>query len=91
MIAIGLGAAPGFARLAENYATSVGSKEFVASARATGVGRGRLIVRYLLPNMAEPLVLAGLAYFAGRDHRHLGPRLPRPRRAAAVVTTGARC
>ncbi len=65
VIAIGLGAAPGFARLAENYATSVGSKEFVASARATGVGRGRLMTRYLLPNMAEPLVLAGMAYFAG--------------------------
>lgn len=65
VIAIGLGAAPGFARLAENYATSVGSKEFVASARATGVSKGRLMTRYLLPNMAEPLVLAGMAYFAG--------------------------
>jgi oligopeptide/dipeptide ABC transporter ATP-binding protein len=65
VIAIGLGAAPGFARLAENYATSVNSKEFIASARVTGVGRRRLITRYLLPNMAEPLVLAGLAYFAG--------------------------
>ena len=31
----------------------------------TGIGRRRLITRYLLPNMAEPLVLAGLAYFAG--------------------------
>ena len=65
VIAIGLGAAPGFARLAENYATSVSAKEFIASARATGVGRRRLMTRYLLPNMAEPLVLAGLAYFAG--------------------------
>jgi len=65
VIAIGLGAAPGFARLAENFATSVGSREFIASARATGVGRARLMQRYLLPNMAEPLVLAGLAYVAG--------------------------
>jgi oligopeptide/dipeptide ABC transporter ATP-binding protein len=65
VVAIGLGAAPGFARLAENYATSVASKEFITSARAAGVGRKRLITRYLLPNMAEPLVLAGLAYFAG--------------------------
>jgi peptide/nickel transport system ATP-binding protein/peptide/nickel transport system permease protein len=65
VIAIGFGAAPAFARLAENYATSINSKEFIASARATGVGRGRLVFRYLLPNMAEPLVLAGLAYFAG--------------------------
>ena len=65
VIAIGLGAAPGFARLAENFATSVGSREFIASAKATGVGRFRLIQRYLLPNMAEPLVLAGLAYVAG--------------------------
>jgi oligopeptide/dipeptide ABC transporter ATP-binding protein len=65
VIAVGLGAAPGFARLAENYATSIGSKEFIASARAAGVSRGRLAFRYLLPNMAEPLVLAGLAYFAG--------------------------
>ena len=61
-----VGAAPGVARLAENCATSVGSREFVASARATGVGRPGSIGRYLLPNMAEPLVLAGLAYFAGR-------------------------
>lgn len=65
VIAIGLGAAPGFARLAENYATSVNSKEFIVAARAAGVSRGQLIRRYLLPNMAEPLVLAGLAYFAG--------------------------
>jgi len=65
VIAIGLGAAPGFARLAENFATSVGSREFIASAKATGVGRVRLMQRYLLPNMAEPLVLAGLAYVAG--------------------------
>jgi peptide/nickel transport system permease protein len=65
VIAIGLGAAPGFARLAENYATSVNSKEFITSARTTGLGRRRLMTRYLLPNMAEPLVLAGLAYFAG--------------------------
>jgi peptide/nickel transport system permease protein len=65
VIAIGIGAAPGFARLAENFATSVAAKDFIASARATGVGRARLIQRYLLPNMAEPLVLAGLAYVAG--------------------------
>lgn len=65
VIAVGLGAAPGFARLAENYATSIGSKEFIASARATGVSKRRIVTSYLLPNMAEPLVLAGLAYFAG--------------------------
>ncbi len=64
-IAIGIGAAPAFARLSENCATSVSSKEFVASAKSTGVGRPRLVGRYLLPNMSEPLVLAGLAYFAG--------------------------
>jgi peptide/nickel transport system permease protein len=65
VIAIGFGAAPGFARLAENYATSVASKEFITAARAVGVGRARLIRSYLLPNMTEPLILAGLAYIAG--------------------------
>ncbi|MCW3066709.1 MAG: peptide transporter ATP-binding protein [Solirubrobacterales bacterium] len=65
VVAIGLGAAPGFARLAENCATSVNAKEFVASARVAGVSRTQLIFRYLLPNMAEPLTLAGLAYVAG--------------------------
>jgi oligopeptide/dipeptide ABC transporter ATP-binding protein len=65
VIAIGLGAAPSFARLAENYATSIYSKEYIVSARAAGIGRWRLITRYLLPNMAEPLVLAGFAYVAG--------------------------
>jgi peptide/nickel transport system permease protein len=65
VIAIGFGAAPGFARLAENYATSVASKEFITAARAVGVSRGRLVWSYLLPNMTEPLILAGLAYIAG--------------------------
>jgi peptide/nickel transport system permease protein len=65
VFAIGFGAAPGFARLAENYATSVASKEFITAARAVGVSRGRLVWSYLLPNMTEPLILAGLAYIAG--------------------------
>ena len=65
VIAIGLGAAPGFARLAENLGTSIAAKDFAVSARAMGIPRWRLIRRYLLPNMIEPLALSGLAYLAG--------------------------
>jgi peptide/nickel transport system permease protein len=65
VIAVGLGAAPSFARLAENLGTSVAAKEFAVCAKAMGIPRWRMIRRYLLPNMVEPLALSGLAYFAG--------------------------
>ncbi len=56
-VALGVSFAPLFARLAQTLAASVAGSDFVAAARVIGVPRRRLLLRHLLPNMAEPLIL----------------------------------
>jgi oligopeptide/dipeptide ABC transporter ATP-binding protein len=46
------------ARLTSTLALSVGGREYVNGARVLGVKRSRLLLRYVLPNIAEPLVVA---------------------------------
>jgi peptide/nickel transport system permease protein len=57
MIAIGLSAAPIFARLARGQTLSVGTEDYVTSARAIGAGHGRIIRRYILPNIMGPILV----------------------------------
>lgn len=57
VIAIGLGGAPAFARLAANLAAKVSRREFVQTARLLGVGPVRIAMRHILPNMSEPMLI----------------------------------
>jgi len=57
VLAIGLAMAPGFARLAQTLGTAVAGSDYVAAARVLGVGRVALLRRYVLPNIAEPLLI----------------------------------
>ncbi|MGZ8702502.1 MAG: dipeptide/oligopeptide/nickel ABC transporter permease/ATP-binding protein [Gaiellaceae bacterium] len=57
IIAIGVALAPGFARTAQTLAAGIASSEYVAAARVVGVSRKRLLMRYVLPNISETLVL----------------------------------
>ena len=57
ILAIGLALAPSFARVTQTLATEVVGSDYVAAARTVGVGRRRLVGRYLLPNIAEPIVI----------------------------------
>ncbi|WP_084614278.1 dipeptide/oligopeptide/nickel ABC transporter permease/ATP-binding protein [Nakamurella lactea] len=57
VLAIGLAMAPGFARLAQTLGTAVAGSDYVAAARVLGVRRGALLRRYVLPNIAEPLLI----------------------------------
>jgi oligopeptide/dipeptide ABC transporter ATP-binding protein len=57
VLAIGFAIAPGFARLTSTLVASVASRDYVAAARIAGVGRIRVLVRHILPNVAEPLVV----------------------------------
>ncbi|MFI1379673.1 dipeptide/oligopeptide/nickel ABC transporter permease/ATP-binding protein [Embleya sp. NPDC020886] len=57
VLAIGIGIVPTFARLVQNLAASVAGSDYVAAARILGVGRFRLIMRHILPNIAEPVAL----------------------------------
>ncbi|MDR1213898.1 MAG: dipeptide/oligopeptide/nickel ABC transporter permease/ATP-binding protein [Propionibacteriaceae bacterium] len=81
--AIGLAGAPSFARLCHTMIAGVMGRDFVAAARVGGIGRGRVLIRHVLPNIAEPLVVqatmgAGsvLLSFAGLSFLGLGVKAP---------------
>ncbi|WP_419999715.1 dipeptide/oligopeptide/nickel ABC transporter permease/ATP-binding protein [Streptomyces boninensis] len=83
VLAIGLATAPAFARLTQTLAASVAGKDFIAAARVAGVGRFRLLVRHVLPNIAEPLAVnatigagSALLAFAGLSFLGLGVQAP---------------
>ncbi|MGA5299527.1 dipeptide/oligopeptide/nickel ABC transporter permease/ATP-binding protein [Nucisporomicrobium flavum] len=83
VLAIGLATAPAFARLTQTMAATVAGRDFIAAARIAGVGRVRILLRHVLPNIAEPLVVAAtmaagsaLLAFAGLSFLGLGVQAP---------------
>jgi peptide/nickel transport system permease protein len=85
MIAIGIVYAPVFARVARGSSLSVLSLPYVEAARSIGVARGRMILRYLLPNIAGTLIVLTTVYLssailteAGLSFLGLGTQPPEP-------------
>jgi oligopeptide/dipeptide ABC transporter ATP-binding protein len=83
VLAIGFAGAPAFARLTQTLVAGVAARDFVAAARIAGAGRVRLLVRHILPNIAEPLVVnatigagGALLAFAGLSFLGLGVQPP---------------
>ncbi|MFE6666511.1 dipeptide/oligopeptide/nickel ABC transporter permease/ATP-binding protein [Streptomyces sp. NPDC057697] len=83
VLAVGLAMVPPMARLVQNLTASVAGSDYVAAARILGVGRFRLVVRHLLPNIAEPSVLFAtqatggiLVAFSGLSFLGLGVQPP---------------
>lgn len=83
VLAVGLAGAPGFARLCHTLIASVEGSDYIAAARLAGVGRMRILLRHVLPNIAEPLVVsttidagAALLAFAGLSFLGLGVQVP---------------
>ena len=83
VLAIGLAGAPAFARLVQTLVAGVAARDYVAAARVAGVGRLRILVRHVLPNIAEPLVVnatigagGALLSFAGLSFLGLGVQQP---------------
>jgi peptide/nickel transport system permease protein len=83
VLAIGFAGAPAFARLTQTLVSGVAARDFVAAARIAGAGRIRLLVRHILPNIAEPLVVnatigagGALLAFAGLSFLGLGVQPP---------------
>ena len=83
VLAIGLATAPGFARLVQTLVAGIASRDYIAAARIAGVGRVRLLLRHVLPNIGEPLavnaaIAAGgaLLAFAGLSFLGLGVQPP---------------
>jgi peptide/nickel transport system permease protein len=83
LLAIGIAGAPSFARLTQTLVAGVDGLDFVAAARIAGVRRIRVVVRHVLPNVAEPLVVnatigagGALLAFAGLSFLGLGVQPP---------------
>ncbi|MDY7088202.1 MAG: dipeptide/oligopeptide/nickel ABC transporter permease/ATP-binding protein [Actinomycetota bacterium] len=83
VLAIGFATAPGFARLTQTMAATISGRDFIAAARVAGIGRVRILLRHVLPNIAEPLVVsatmalgAALLSFAGLSFLGLGVQAP---------------
>ncbi len=83
VLAIGCASAPAIARLTINLTESVVSSEYFDAARILGVGRLRLILRHVLPNIGEPLVVfatiaigQALLVFSGLSFLGLGVQPP---------------
>jgi len=55
-VAVGLAAAPAYARVARSAALEVRAQPYVEAARAVGCSEWRILVRHILPNAAAPLV-----------------------------------
>ncbi|MCS7475724.1 dipeptide/oligopeptide/nickel ABC transporter permease/ATP-binding protein [Umezawaea endophytica] len=57
VLTLALAMAPGFARLTHSTAAAVAGSDYIAAARLLRVGRARIVLRHILPNIAEPLVV----------------------------------
>jgi ABC-type dipeptide/oligopeptide/nickel transport system permease subunit len=84
VLAIGFAGAPAFGRLTQTLVASVAARDYVAAARVAGVGRVRILLRHVLPNIAEPLVVnatigagGALLSFAGLSFLGLGVQQPK--------------
>jgi peptide/nickel transport system permease protein len=85
VLAVGLSAAPRFARLARGEVLSARQLDFVLASRAVGVPGWRIVGQHILPNIAGPLIVlaslrVGTAILveASLSFVGLGPQPPTP-------------
>lgn len=84
VLAIGMAGAPAFGRLTQTLVAGIAARDFVSAARVAGVGRVRILLRHVLPNIGEPLVVnatisagGALLAFAGLSFLGLGVQQPK--------------
>ena len=58
LLAVAVASAPYYARVSAALALSIAGREFVASAKVIGIGQPRLLLRYVLPNIADTLAIS---------------------------------
>ncbi|WP_243061013.1 dipeptide/oligopeptide/nickel ABC transporter permease/ATP-binding protein [Nocardioides sp. SR21] len=83
VLAIGMAGAPAFGRLTQTLVAGIAARDFVAAAQVAGVGRLRILLRHVLPNIGEPLAVnatisagGALLAFAGLSFLGLGVQQP---------------
>lgn len=64
MLAIGIVYAPQFARIVRGPTLAVMQQQYVEGALAIGARRGRVMLRYVLPNIAAPIIVQATLSFS---------------------------
>ncbi|MDQ7819077.1 MAG: ABC transporter permease [Armatimonadota bacterium] len=64
ILAVGIWATPGFARVIRSAVLSVKQQEYVQAARAIGASAGRVITRHILPNCISVAIVYSALYMA---------------------------
>ena len=57
MIAVGINAIPGYARVVRGSVMTVRDQEFIEAARAVGTGDRRIILKHIIPNAMAPVIV----------------------------------
>ena len=57
VLAIGIAFSPSLARVAYNLASGVAGLDYISSARVLGLSSRRIVLRYIIPNIAETLIV----------------------------------
>lgn len=85
VVAIAISSLPTFGRLSRAAMLSQSQREYVTAARTLGVGRGTVVLRHILPNAIDPILVAGAVYVvyaifieAGLSIIGLGIQPPQP-------------
>jgi peptide/nickel transport system permease protein len=65
MIAVGIAGIPVYTRVARATTLALREREFVVGARAIGCRDGRIMLRYVLPNVLPPLIVLATLGIAG--------------------------
>jgi peptide/nickel transport system permease protein len=94
MIAVGIANIPFYTRVARATTLSLREREFVVGARAVGCRDGRIMARYILPNVLPPLIVlatlgiaTAILTAAGLSYIGLGAKPPAPE-WGAMLTSG---
>ena len=64
MIAVGIGEAPAYTRVVRSAALGVREQSYIEAARAIGAHDTRILWRYVLPNIIQPLIVISSVGFA---------------------------
>src|ERR1700683_5814890 len=89
VLALSLGGWVGYARLVRGQVLAAREREFVEAARALGASDLRIIVRHILPNIIQPVVVQAAIGIAGGVPGPATPTLPRTRGAPPSARCGA--
>src|SRR6202167_946242 len=89
ILALSLGGWVGYARLVRGQVLAAREREFVEAARALGASDLRIIVRHILPNIIQPVIVQAAIGMAGANLAEATKSFLGPRRTASHRELGS--